>query len=116
MTRFTAAVEIVNQLHTVLRAKRRAWIGQAFVDISFASRPHKTGWTFTLESANLVDARTVIVAGIRGTVVDVDITNFTQGSLKRRSTTLMSPYQTEFNFVVKKNYPKFSQWETLHQH
>lgn len=92
MTRFTVAVEIVNQLHTVLCPKWRAWIGQTFIDISFAAWAHKTGWTFTLKSSNLVDAGTIIVARCWGTVVDIDVTNFTQGSYKK-STTLMPPYQ-----------------------
>lgn len=80
VTRSTVAVEVVDQLNAVLRPIRWTWIGQALIDISLATRTHEPGWTFTFESSNFINACAIIMTRGRRTVVNIDITDFSQCS------------------------------------
>lgn len=72
MTRFAAAVIVVDQLDAVKCAGIGAWIRQAFVDVALAFRANETGRTTAIVAADFVDACTVVVACIRLAVVGVD--------------------------------------------
>lgn len=72
MTRFAAAVIVVDQLDAVKCARIGAWVRQTFVDVALAFRANKTGRTSAIVAADFVNACTVVVARIRLTVVGVD--------------------------------------------
>lgn len=73
VTRLAVAMIVVDQLYTILRARRGARIRQAFVDIAFTSWSDKPWWTSTLETAHLVGTRAVVMTSTYHAIIDVDL-------------------------------------------
>ena len=78
----TNTVVIVDQLDALLCAQRGTGIGQALVDITFASGTDITGGTFTFVSTNFIDAGSAMMASSLETVVDVDFAKNTNGAMR----------------------------------
>ena len=77
VTRLTVAVVVVHKLHAVLGARSSAWVGEALVNVTFASWPDETGQTLALEAADFVHTGAVVVAGVDHAVVHVDVADDT---------------------------------------
>lgn len=80
LTWFAIAVVIVHKLNTILSSDNSARIRQTLIDVSFASRSNKSKRAAAFETADFVNASTVVVASSRDAVIDVYITDYAQGS------------------------------------
>jgi len=85
ITRLTIAVIVVDQLYTILCARRGARIRQTFVDIAFTSRSDETGRTFALETAHLIGTCTVVMTGTYQAVIGVDVAYDTESTERART-------------------------------
>lgn len=65
------APEIVHQLYAIRGSEIAARIGQALVNIAFASGADESGRAFAFVSADLIDAGSVIVASAAFAIVFV---------------------------------------------
>lgn len=77
---FAIAMVVVDELNAVLCPGIGARIGQAFIDVAFASRANESWRAFTLEAADFVDACAVVMARVLLTIVDVNFADFSERS------------------------------------
>lgn len=95
---FAHAVVVVHQLDAFLGAQRRARVGKAFVDISFAPWPHKSRRAFAVISTNSVDASSTVMTSSFEAVVNVDFAK--EASSTMRTSTLEVIHEVMANAVV----------------
>lgn len=77
---FAIAHVIVDQLNTVQCSNVVTWIWQTLINVSFASRPHKTWWTSTFKSANFIYACTIVMTCSKYTIIYIDVANYSECS------------------------------------
>lgn len=82
---FAVTVVVIDQLDAILSAGCSARIGQALVDVTLAPRTDETWWTLAFEASDLIDAGTIVVAGICHAVVRVYLTNVAESSWRART-------------------------------
>jgi hypothetical protein len=82
---FAVATVVIDQLAAVCRAVAVARVGQAFIDVSLATRPGKSCWTFTFKAAHPIDTDTAMVASTLVTLVHVDLTKLATGARRARA-------------------------------
>lgn len=81
-TRLTYAVVVIDQLDAFLRAIGRTGIGQAFVNVSFATRTDKARKTLTIVTTNFVDTGSPVMTGPFKTFIDVDFAEQAHRSMR----------------------------------
>lgn len=86
ITWFTVAMVIIHKLHTILCPLIKAWIGKAFIDITLTTWSNKSWRTLTLETSHFIDTSSIIMAGPRFTVINIDFAYYSQSSRWTRTT------------------------------
>lgn len=77
---FTVAVVVVDQLNAVQCASIRARIRQTLIDVTFATRTHKSRRAGTFKTAHAIDTSAIVVARTRLTIVLIEFTNNAQST------------------------------------
>ena len=75
------ALVVIDQLDALLGAKRGAWIGEAFIDISLAPWSDESRSASALIASDLVHADTSMVAGSLKALIDIDLAQETHGAV-----------------------------------
>lgn len=78
VSRSAIAVIIVHQLHAVQGPCIRAGITEALIDVTLTACTHKTRWARALETADTINAATIVVACPRHTIIMIQFANDAQ--------------------------------------